>query len=188
VPDPHEILLNLCLAYGDFNRPAFLEAIRHWFVNSASPSELAELRRAIRDRANDLKHTSKKGRPIAAHDPVWIRRALQIVWQKEILHWHWRKIAAASGLKPTKDSIRTLQNRCDRYALLVWNAIPPVVSSGDHRRAFSKMLDSKPIQRLLRSRLSLPFHTHPRESRRLVQSLTARGANLAAKQLSRRPT
>ena len=176
--DPrHARFLDLCLLYGDFNRPVFLEAILRWFVESADAKELAALRRAIRDRANALKRYGKRGRPLAEHHPDWIRRSLQIVWQREILHWPWRKIAAAAGLKFTKNNIRTLQNRCDRYALLVWHTLP------DHAgrpHALARLLDSKSIQRVLRSRLSLPFGTHPEESKRLVRTLVDRGLHVAA--------
>ncbi|HKO03794.1 MAG TPA: hypothetical protein VJW51_03550, partial [Candidatus Acidoferrales bacterium] len=123
MPDPHATLHDLCLAYGDFNRPVFLEAILRWFVDSADPKELAALRRAIRDRAKVLTHGGKGGRPRAEHDPNWLRRSAQLAWQKDILHWTWPKIAATAGIKPTLANIRTLQNRRDRFALLVWRAI-----------------------------------------------------------------
>ncbi len=176
MPDSHKNFLDLCLLYGDFNRPVFLEAILRWFVESATPRELKSLRRAIRDRTKHLKQNHKQGRPPAAQDPDWIRRSLQIVWQREILHWHWRKVAAAAGLKFSKTDVRTLQNRCDRYALLAWHALP------DHAgqpRALARLLDLKPIQHMLRSRLSLPFDTHPEESKRLVRILVHRGRLLA---------
>ncbi|HKM91933.1 MAG TPA: hypothetical protein VJX29_15095 [Candidatus Acidoferrales bacterium] len=170
--------LDLCLQYGDFNRPVFLEAILRWFVESADAKELAALRRAIRDRTKALNQNAKKGRPGAEHDPDWIRRSLQIVWQREILHWPWRKIAPAAGLKLTQANIRTLQNRCERYSLLVWHALPTHV---DQPQALKHLLESKPIQRMLHSRLSLPFHTHPEDSKRLVRTLVYRGPHLATK-------
>ena len=176
--DPrHARFLDLCLLYGDCNRPVFLEAILHWFIESADAKELAALRRAIHDRTKHLKQNRKKGRPSAERDPDWIRRSLQIVWQREILHWHWRKIAASAGLAPTKTNIRTLQNRCDRYALLVWNTLPP---HAGQPQALKRLLGSKPIQHLLRSRLSLPFDTHPEECKRLVRTLVYRGPRPAA--------
>ncbi len=177
--DPrHAPFLDLCLLYGDFNRPLFLEAILRSFVESAEAKEVAALRRAIRGRAKHLKQNRKKGRPSAEHDPDWIRRSLQIVWQREILHWPWRKIAPAAGLKPTKGNIRTLQNRCDRYSLLVWHALP---TRAGQPQALKRLLQSKPIQRMLHSRISLPFHTHPQECKRLVLVLASRALHLAAK-------
>ncbi|HKM90281.1 MAG TPA: hypothetical protein VJX29_06680 [Candidatus Acidoferrales bacterium] len=176
--DPrHAQFLDLCLLYGDFNRPVFLEAILRWFVKSADAKELAALRRSIRDRTKHLKQNRKKGRPGAEHDPDWIRRSLQIVWQREILHWHWRKIAAAAGLKPTKANIRTLQNRCDRYALLVRHTLPPHAGQPP---ALKRLLDSERIRLMLRSRLSLPFDTRPEGCKRLVRTLVYRGPHLAA--------
>src|SRR5208282_4414890 len=112
------------------------------------------------------------------HDQDWIRRSLQILWQREILHWPWRKIAAAAGLKPTRPNIRTLRRRCDLYALLVWRATP---GRGDDPKALSRMLEAKPIQRWCRSHLGLPFDTHPEECKRLVRSRADRGLHLAAK-------
>jgi hypothetical protein len=174
----HDQFLDLCLLYGDFNRPVFLQALLRWFVESADAKELAALRRAIHDRSKALNQNAKKGRPIAEHDPDWIRRSLQVVWQREILHWPWRKIAAAASLKPTKANIRTLQNRCDRYAILVSRALPP---HAGQPQALKRLLESKPIQRMLRSRLSLPFGTHPQECKRLVSVLTSRAPHLAAR-------
>jgi hypothetical protein len=178
----HTQFLDLCLLYGDFNRPVFLEAILRSFVESAGPKELAALRRALRDRANALKRYGKRGRPSAEHDPDWIRRSLQIVWQREILHWPWRKIAASAGLKPTRPSIRTLQLRRDLYALLVWHALP---TRADRPQALKRLLESKPIQRMLRSHLSLPFDSHPQECTSIVRALVPRGLYFGASRLRR---
>ena len=181
--DPrHARFLDLCLLYGDCNRPVFLEAILHWFIESADAKELAALRRAIHDRTKHLKQNRKKGRPSAERDPDWIRRSLQIVWQREILHWHWRKIAAAAGLAPTRPNIRTLKRRCDHYAMLVWRATH---GRSDDPKALNRMLEAKPTQRWYRSQLGLPFDTHPEESKRLVRTLAHRGLHLAAKLPSR---
>ena len=54
MPHPHATLHDLCLVYGDFNRPAFLEAFPRWLLDSADVGELAALRRALRDRAKAL--------------------------------------------------------------------------------------------------------------------------------------
>ena len=181
--DPrHAQFLDLCLLYGDFNRPVFLEAILHWFVESADAKELAAMRRALRDRAKRIKPNRMKGRPSAGRDPDWIRRSLKIVWQREILHWPWRKIAAVANLRPAKTNIRTLQNRCDSYVLLVWHTLPP---HPGQPQALKRLLDSKRIQQMLRSRLSLPFDTHPEECKRLVSVLAPRALHLAPKLLNR---
>ena len=179
----HAQFLDLCLLYGDFNRHLFLKAILQSFVDSASPAELKTLRRAIHDRANTMKRNTRKGRPRAEQDPHWIRRSLQIVWQKEILHWPWRRIAAAAGLKFTKANVRTLQIRRDLYAQLVHHALPPFP---DQPHALARLLDSKPIQRALRSRLFLPFDSHPEECRRIVLALASQEKQTAFLEVARR--
>jgi hypothetical protein len=170
----HAQFLDLCLLYADFNRPVFLEAFLRWFMDSASPAELTALRRAIRGRTKALMQNGKKGRPRAEHDPNWIRRSLQIVWQREILHWPWRKIAAAAGLAPTRPNIRTLQLRRDLYAEIVCHALPPHADLRQPR-----------IQRILRSRLSFPFDSHPSACTRIVQALVPRGLAFEASRLRR---
>jgi hypothetical protein len=184
--DPrHAEFLNLSLLYSDFNRPVFLEAILHWFVVSAEAKELAALRRAIRDRANVLKRNGKRGRPRAERDPEWILRSLQIVWQREILGWSWARIAAAAGLMPTRPNIRSLQIRRDLYALLVWQAVASPKSCSDPREDLRKSLESKPVRRMLRSRLSLPFDSHPEECTTIVRALVPRGLAFKAGRLRR---
>ena len=173
----HARFLDLCLLYGDFNRPLFLRAFLHSFVESSSPAELEALRRAIRDRAKSLKRGGKEGRPRAERDWKWIRAAAQLVWQREILDWPWPKIAAAAGLKPTKPNLRTLEFRRDRYALLIWQALP---GGANDPHKLRRMLDAKPIQRLLRSSLALPFDTHPEECKKIALKLALRGLHLAA--------
>jgi hypothetical protein len=169
--------LDLCLLYGDFNRPVFLEAILRSFVESAGAKEMAALRRAIRDRAKLLKQNRAKGRPSTEQNPAWIRRSLQIVWQREILHWQWRKIAAAADLAPTRPNFRTLKRRYNLYAMLVWRATH---GRTDDPKALNRMLKAKPIQRWYRSQLGLPFDTHPEECKRLVRTLARQGLHRAA--------
>jgi hypothetical protein len=182
VPNPHEELLDLCLLYSDFNRPIFLEAFLNSFADSASPAELKALRRAIRDRARALRQTRRKGRPHAAESWQWIRSSLKLVWHREIDGWSWPRIAVAAGLKPTKSNLATLHNRHDSYAMLIWQALPA------HRgglKALKKLLDAKPIQHLLRSKLALPFDTHPQQCKRLVLKLAPRGLELSSQRWSK---
>ena len=179
--DPrHSEFLDLCLFYGDFNRPVFLEAIRHWFIESASPAELESLRRAIRNRATSLRQRLKKGRPRAEQSRAWISSALKLVWMRDIEGQSWRQIALAAGLKPTRPNLRTLQVRRDLFAVLVRKALPPRTDDPAH---LDKLLDNKRVQLLLRSRLALPFLTHPGESRKIVQVLVSRGLTLEAARL-----
>jgi len=177
----HSPFLDLCLLYGDFNRPVFLDAILHWFLESASPAELKSLRRAIRDRARSLHRSSKPGRPRGAHDRLWIRSSTQLVWRREILRWPWRKIATASSLEPTKENIRTLRNRRDQYAILVWNAAMGAGAHTHKPETLRRLLKALRIRRWFRSRLALPFAEYPEECRRIVLALAPRGAKVAAK-------
>jgi hypothetical protein len=182
--DPrHAPFLNHCLLYADFNRPVLLNAILRWFVESADANELKRLRHAIRDRAKALRRPGKKGRPRAEHTLKWISASARLVWQREILHWPWPKIAAAAGLKPTKPNLRTLQNRRDHYAMLVWRAASRLTSRADQPEVLSKMLDSTRNQRWFRSQLGLPFDTHPEECRKIVLALIPRGLAVEANQL-----
>lgn len=179
--DPsHARFLDLCFLYSDFNRPVFLEAILHCFIESAGPSELKSLRRGIRDREKALPRNGRKGRPRAEHDWNWIRRSARLAWQREILHWSWSGIAAAAGMKPTKPNIRTLHNRLDRYAVLVWKATPGPSSEPD---VLAKTLQARHIQLLFRSRTALPFDTHPEECRKIVLKLAPRGKEVVANEL-----
>ena len=76
--------------------------------------------------------------------------------------------------------MRTLQQRRERYALLVWQALPGRL---DRPESLSKRLESRSLHRLLQSRLALPFDTHPQECKKIVRALSARGLEVAANQL-----
>jgi plasmid stabilization system protein ParE len=177
----HKSFPDLCLLYGDFNRPVFLRAIREYFIASASPSELKSLRRVIRDRAASLRCNPAKGRPRAERDPDWMRRSAQLAWLREIGRKSWRQIASAMGIKPTSDNIRTLQKRRDHYAMLVWQALPGRIGRSE---SLSRILKNRSLHRLLQSRLALPFDTHPQECKKIVRALSARGLEVAANELS----
>ena len=175
--------MDLCLLYGDFNRPVFLEAFLRFFVDSASPAELKALRRAIAARAKSFPRKGQRGRPRAQHDAAWLRRALQLAWQREILGWSWRRVALAAGIRPTKGNLRTLENRCDRYATLVWSA---AMGRAGQPERLQHLLGSRKVQRWFASRLALPFPTHPEESKKIVLALAARGLQVAANALGRK--
>jgi hypothetical protein len=70
--DGHGPFRDLCLTYGDFYRPVFLETIMDWFVRSASSSELAALRKAISSRAETLHKGGKRGRPRGRDSAEWL--------------------------------------------------------------------------------------------------------------------
>jgi len=178
VPDDHQPFLDLFLLYADFNRPLLLETFLESFLASASPSELKTLRRAIHDRAIALRQSRKKGRPRAEKSWAWICSALRLVWRREIDGWSWPRLAAAAGLKPTKPNIRTLRNRYNHYTALIAQTLQRLNPAPE---ALNKLLDAEPIQRLLQSKLALPFDTHPQECKRLVLKLLPRGLEINSK-------
>ena len=73
-PDGHGPFRDMCLAYGDFCRPIFLETIRDWFIRNANKTELAELRKAISARSANLGKGGRRGRPRAKDDHNWLIR------------------------------------------------------------------------------------------------------------------
>jgi hypothetical protein len=159
-----------------------MEAFLRSFVESASPSELKSLRRAIRDRARSLRQNGKKGRPRAEESWDWICSTLKLIWEHDIKGKSWREIAYVAGIKPTIHTTRTFQKRRDHYAMLVWQALP---GRTDDAKALSRSLEAKVIQRLLRSRVALPFDTHPEECKKLVLALAPRGLEVRANELNR---
>src|SRR5215472_16127614 len=79
----HECFRELSTVYCFFNRPAFLNEIVN-FLRGADKSEIATIRKHVRERAKGLPHGGRRGRPRAADDPDWKRLALKRVWWKEI--------------------------------------------------------------------------------------------------------
>jgi hypothetical protein len=104
----HGHFRDLCMLYGDFNRPVFLEEVLI-FLRSANKEEIATIRRSGQRRTEILRHGGRRGRPRAHDDPDWLHKAFMEIWQKEILGWTWQKIASEAGMEPSKPNIRTLQ-------------------------------------------------------------------------------
>jgi len=125
-PDGHGPFRDMCLAYGDFYRPIFLETIRDWFIRNANKTELAELRKAISARSANLGKGGKRGRPRAKDDHNWLMGAKTAAWRRLIDRWTWRRIAESEGTKLNPRNIRvverTLSRRQDQYAAIIWNA------------------------------------------------------------------
>jgi len=174
--------LDLCILYGDFNRPVFLAAFLQSFLGSASPDELKSLRRAIRDRGKALRRNRSKGRPRTGQSWNWICSTLKLIWEHDINRRSWREIASAAGIKSTEHTTRAFQKRRDHYAMLIWEALPGRIEQPGE---LGRMLNSRPVQRLLRSRLALPFDTHPQECRKIVLALAPRGQEICLNELTR---
>jgi hypothetical protein len=164
----------------EMRRSVFLEALA-WISSSATPAQLQALRRAIVHRLKSLKHTAK-GRPRAEESRQWREATAKLVWQREVEGWPWPQVAEAAGLKPTKPNLRTLQNRRDHYALLLWKQLP---AAADDAQSLRRLLESKRLQRQLQSCLALPFNQHPAKCRQLVLKLAPIGLRAAANEFSR---
>lgn len=124
--DGHGPFRDLCLIYGDFHRPVFLQEIINWFVRSASKTELAALRKAISLRSTDVGRGGKRGRPRGRDDADWLVKAKEAAWHRIVDGWTWKKIAEFGGLKPNQRNIRTIERtlarRHDQYAAVIWKA------------------------------------------------------------------
>ncbi len=86
-------------------------------------------------------------------------------------------------MKPTRSTVRTLQNR--RLRRLPDEHGVVVEGRGHDPKAPGAMLEAKPIQLLFRSRVAPPFDTRPEECKKIVMKLAPRGLHVAAPRLSR---
>ena len=124
--DGHGHFRDLCLVYGDFYRPVFLEVIQEWFVRGANKDEIAVLRKAISTRAASAGKDRKQGRPRAQDDSDWLIAAKIAAWRHIVDGWTWWQIAESDDMKPNRSNIktieRTLSRRVDRYAAVIWRA------------------------------------------------------------------
>ena len=124
--DGHGPFRDMCLVYGDVNRPVFLQEIINWFVRSANKDELAALRRAMALRSGDVRKGGKRGRPRAWDDSDWLMRVKTDAWRRIVEGRSWRNIAEYEGLKPNRTNIRTIERtrtrRQDEYAAKIWDA------------------------------------------------------------------
>jgi len=176
----HGQFRDLCMRYGDFNRPIFLEEVLN-FLRGADEQELISIREGIRRQAKQLRIAGKRGRPRGQDDPNWRGKALKQVWQREILGWTWPKIASAAGMNPTDPNIRTLQRRRDEVAAMIWGKLPPYTGLQDLER----ILSQEDVQTLLHFEFGLPFKKNPQECRKLILKLAPVGQRVAGTSLER---
>lgn len=124
--DGHGPFRDLCMLYGDFNRPVFLQEILSWFVRSAGKTELATLRKAVALRSATLRRGGKRGRPRARDDSGWLVNAKTSAWLRIVKGRTWKSIAESEGLKPNRSNIRTIERtltrRQDDYSVIIWEA------------------------------------------------------------------
>ena len=172
--DSHGHFMELCMLYGDFNRPVFLGEIRHWFIRNADKAELTTIRKAVQARTRTLKGGGGRGRPCAQDDENFLSKARVTAWQRIVLGWSWPKILEDAGLEVTKTNKRTAKRRLDYLAAVIWSAVP----QSQHIEEPEKLnndLEAKTIQRLLQSKTGLPFHIHPEECKKIILELAPRG-------------
>jgi hypothetical protein len=126
--DGHGPFRDMCLVYGDINRPVFLQEIISWFVRSASKTELAALKRAmfLRSRHIISSKGGKKGRPRGRDDADWLVKVRTGTWRRIVQGFSWKRTAESEGLKPNQRNIRTIERtlsrRQDQYAAVIWEA------------------------------------------------------------------
>jgi len=190
--DVHDHFRDLCVIYGDFHRAVFLEQILH-FVAFARKQELDEIRKVVQERAKGLRAGGKRGRPSAQDDEELSYQARRVAWQHHVEGMTWRQIAEAAGIRVTSQNIkqvtRTLQRREDYLAAKISHAVPPsyVVQDGEKQGDLKPgILDHKPLQQILWSRVALPFRTHPDECKKIVRALWPRASEAAFRELDLR--
>lgn len=163
------------MAYGDFNRPVFLEEILRFISSSiTSKAELAAIRKAVLKRTKRLEKPGQRGRPPAWDDDEWIQKAITAAFRRRVLGWSWPRVTESMGIQPTKPNIRTVQRREIRFAELIFNAIPPVDcwetgQFGEKLRETA--LDNTTTQRWISIKTGLDFDNRPEECKKIVFAL-----------------
>lgn len=195
--DGHGPFRDLCVVYGDFHRPVFLQVIINWFVRSASKTELAALRKAISLRSNDVGRGGKRGRPRGRDDADWLVKAKVTAWHRIVDGWTWKRIAESGGLKPNHKNIRTVERtlarRRDQYAAVIWQACveAAVWRNGDsdeiHLQRLESALETMRFRQLLWIRAGL-FGPSSDPGwicgcKNIVLTLALRGGDAAGKEL-----
>jgi hypothetical protein len=180
--DPHANFRDLCMLYGDFNRPVFLEEILR-FLSSwiASRGEIEAIRDALRKSEKRIKERqrAKRGRPHAWDNEGWIQKAMTAAFRRRVLDWSWPRVTESMGLEPTRPNIRTIQRRELRFAELIFEAIPPsgAWENGQYGIELRPgILDHKPVQQWIRSKTGLPFDDRPEECKKMVLALAPLGS------------
>ena len=200
--DGHGHFRDLCVAYGDFYRPVFLQEFLDCFVRNATKTELAELRKAIAIRAAEAGKGKRKGRPRSEKDEGWLTKAKVVTWHRIVDGWTWWKIAESEGMKPTKSTIkmieRTLSRQVDQYAAIIWRAcasagIVPAESDTGTRIGthLEEGLKTRQFRQWLWLKTGLPFDRFPQRDlsdgcAKIVLELALRGRKANAQELVRR--
>jgi hypothetical protein len=82
--------------------------------------DLAEIEKRIQSIAVSLSRPAKRrGRPRAEANIDWIAGTWAVMSARSSMGWTWKQATIASGLKPTKANIRTVQRREDQFARLI---------------------------------------------------------------------
>lgn len=171
--DPHENFRSLCLLYADFNRPVFLEQITQFIAGAAtSKIELTSIANAIKVKKRLLGKKTRVGRPRGEDDRDWLVRVKTEAWQRHVLGWEWSRIAVEAGMRPTRPNVRTIQRRQDKYAAMIWLALP---THPEDPVDLSKLLDQIKIQQWLWVQVGLPFADLPEGCKKIVMALAPRG-------------
>lgn len=189
--DPHGNFRDLCMVYGDFNRPVFLEEILR-FLSSwiTSRGEIEAIRDALRKSEKRIKkrQRAKRGRPRAWDNEGWVQTAMTAAFRRRVLGWSWPKVTESMGLEPTRPNIRTIQRRELRFAEFIFDAIPPTGAWEDDRYGKElrpDILDDKHVQQWIRTKTGLPFDERPEECKKIVFALAALGSKPANESLMR---
>lgn len=179
--DPHRNFRDLCVVYGDFYRPVFLEEILS-FLSSwvTSRGEVETIRNALRKSEKQIqeRQRAKRGRPAAWDSEGWIQKAMTAAFRRRVLDWTWAKVTESMGLEPTKPNIRTIQRRELRFAEFIVEVVPPVDAWENGQfgtRLKPEILDRKNVQLWIRSKTGLPFDDRPEECKKMVLALAPLG-------------
>jgi hypothetical protein len=174
---PHDRFRDHCFVYRHFHRPVLLQEILR-FIDASDPAEISAIRGAIQARAKAYRGHRKKGRPAAEKDPEFKRLALTQAWQMHVFGWDWKRVVEADGQRPTKPNHRTRQRRLDRLAGILYDALP-LWAKGHEVKGYKclpleKGLADPRIQQMIRTKVDLPFDSHPVECRKIVLGLARR--------------
>jgi hypothetical protein len=192
--DGHGPFRNMCLVYGDFYRPIFLQEIINWFVHSASKTELAALRKAVSSRSAHVGKGGKRGRPRGRDDADWLVKVKVAAWRRIVEGWSWKKIAESEGLRPNQRNIRTIERtlsrRQDQYAAIIWEACRSIASvwklgadSDTNLARLEEGLKTQYLRQWLWLKAGLPFKDLPDGCKKIVLTLAPRGEETAGKEL-----
>jgi hypothetical protein len=171
------------------NRPLLLRELE-LFIQDADRRELGEIRSAVKARRRTAKRV-RRGRPSVSENRAIIKRALRATWMRIIEHGTRARVSAelklANNTQPGDGKYSTLRDLRDYMAIAIYRAIPPtyIRQSVGSRDIAPGALDSKTVQTLIWQKTGLPFKTHPKECKRIVEALWPRGWALEAMRFER---